>query len=151
MKTKVFILLLFFVGCVSCDISTPFIIDGQKEYVISGECGTIKIRGPSLPTHSIPITCTFNGSYHINTDSLKIEADPNGVIVTNVRFRLNGEVFAGTEIETKTGETLSIWFDVKSETSYKRSEVTVLILPSNFITCEGKSIISDTIRIQLKN
>ena len=115
MKTKVFFYCYFFVGCVSCDISTPFIIDGQKEYVVSGECGTIKIRGFSLPAHSTPITCTFNGRYHINTDSLKIEAAPNGVIVTNVRSRLNREVFAGTEIETKTGETLTIWFDIKTE------------------------------------
>jgi hypothetical protein len=39
MKAKGFILLLLILGCVSCDISTPFIIDGQKEYVLSGECG----------------------------------------------------------------------------------------------------------------
>lgn len=151
MKTKGLTLLLLILCCVSCDVSTPFIIDGQKEYVLSGECGTIKIRGSSLPTHSILIGCTFNGKYHINTDFLKMEAIPNEVAVTNVRFQFNLKDFTGTEIETEAGETLTIWFDLKSETPFQRSEVTVLILPSNFITCEGKPIITDTIRIQLKN
>ena len=151
MKTKGLILLLLIFGCVSCDISTPFIIDGQKEYILSTECGTIKIRGSSLPTHSIPISCTFNGQYHINTDLLKMEAVPNDVVVTDVRFKFNLEDFTGTEIETKAGETLTIWFDLKSEKPFKRSKVTVLILPSNFITCEGKPIITDTTRIRLKN
>jgi hypothetical protein len=152
MKTKGLILLLLIFCCISCDKSIPFVIDGQKEYVASSECGTIKVRGSTLfPTSPILIGCTFNGQYHINTDSLKMEAIPNEVAVTNVRFQLNLEDFAGTEIETKAGETLSIWFNLYSETPFRRSEVTVLILSSNFITCEGKPIITDTIRIQLKN
>lgn len=95
--------------------------------------------------------CTFSGQYHINTDLLKIEAVPDGVVVTDVCFQFNLEDFTGTEIETKTGDTLIIWFNVKSESPFRRSDVTVLILPSNFITCYGKPIITDTIRIQLVN
>jgi len=151
MKTKGFILLLLVFCYVSCDTSTPFVIDGQKEYVLSGECGTITIRGSSFPAHPILIGCTFNGQYHINTDLLKIEAIPNEVTVTDVRFQFNLKDFAGNEIETKAGETLTIWFNVASATPFHRSDVTILILPSNFITCEGKPIITDTIRIQLKN
>ena len=151
MRTKGLILLLLILCCVSCDKSTPFIIDGQKEYVLSGECGTIKIKGSSLPTMPILIGCTFNGQYHINTDLLKMEAVPNGIVVTDVRFQFNLQDFTETEIETKAGETLTIWFNLQSETPFRRSDVTVLILPSNFITCEGKPIITDTIRIQLAN
>jgi len=151
MKTRGLTLLLLVFFCVSCDVSTPFVIDGQKEYVLSGECGTIKIRGSSFPSTPILIACTFNGEYHINTDSLKMEAIPNEFAVTDVRFQFNLKDFTGTEIDTKVGETLSIRFNVKSETPLRRSDVTVLILPSNFITCEGKPIITDTIRIQLKN
>ena len=151
MKTKGIILLLLTFCCIACDNSTPFVIDGKKEYVLSGECGTITIRGSSLPSHPILIGCTFNGQYHINTDLLKIEALPNEVIVTDIRFQLNLEDLTEKEIETKTGETLSIWFNVKSETPFRRSEVMILISPSNFITCNGKPIITDTLRIQLKN
>jgi len=151
MKTKGLILLLLILCCASCDKSTPFVIDGQKEYVLSGECGNIKIRGSSLPTYPILIGCTFNGKYHVNIDSLKMEAIPNEVAVVNVRFQLNLKDFTEKKIETKTGETLTIWFNVESATPFRRSEVTILILPSNFITCEGKPIITDTIRIQLKN
>jgi len=151
MKTKGLFLLLLIFCCISCDVSTPFVIDGQKEYVLSGECGTIIIRGSSFPSTPILLSCRFNGKYHINTDSLKMSAIPNEVAVTNVRFQLNLEDFTGTEIETKTGEALTIRFNLQSETPFRRSDVTVLILPSNFITCEGKPIITDTIRIRLAN
>ncbi len=151
MRIKGFILLFLILGCVSCDVSTPFIIDGQKEYVLSGECGTIKIKGSSFPSVPILIGCTFNGQYHINTDLLKMDVIPNEVAITNLSFQFNLKDFTGTEIETKAGETLTIWFDLKSERPFNRSEATVLILPSNFITCEGKPIITDTIRIQLAN
>lgn len=151
MKIKGLVLLLLVFCCVTCDISQPFVIGGSKEYVLSGECGTIKIRGSSLPTYPILIGCTFNGKYHINTNSLKMEASPNEVIVKNIHFQLNNKDFTEKIIETKAGETLSIWFNVESATPFYRSEVTILILPSNFITCEGKAIITDTIQIQLRN
>ena len=151
MRTKGLILLLLVFCCISCDNSAPFVIDGQKEYVVSDECGTITIRGSSLPTHPILIGCTFNGQYHINTDLLRMEVIPDEVTVTDVRFQLNLKDLTEKEIETKAGESLSIWFNVKSATPFKRSDITILILPSNFITCNGKSIITDTLRIQLKN
>jgi hypothetical protein len=150
-KIKELVLLLLVFYCVSCDKSTPFVIDGQKEYVVSDECGTITIKGSSFPAIPILIGCTFNGQYHINTDLLKIEAIPNEVTVTDVRFQLNLEDFTEKEIVTKTDETLTIMFNVESATSFRRSDVTILILPSNFIMCGNKPIITDTIRIQLKN
>jgi len=150
MKAKEFILLLFVFFCVSCDVSTPFIIDGKKEYVITGECGSIQIRGSSFPGIPVLIGCIFNGQYHINTDLLKMEAIPNEVTVTDVSFQLNHEDTTEKTIVTKTGDGLKVWFDVKSATPFPRSEVTVLILPSNFIMCGDKPIITDTIRIQLK-
>jgi len=150
MRTKGLIILLLVFCCVSCDISAPFIIDGQKEYVLSNQCGAIKIRGSSFASGVI-IACTFNGKYYFHTDSLKIEAASKEDEITNINFRLNNEDLTGKEIETKGGETLSLHFTFKSIVPYQKSAGTILILPSNFITCEGKPIITDTVRIQLKN
>jgi len=151
MKIKeLFFLLLMFCGF-SCDVSTPFIIDGKKEYIISGQCGTIKIGGSSMasPLPTI-ITCTFNGEYNVYLDSLKIEVEPNEVIIENLRFQLHNADFTGNKIVTKGGEILSIHFNLKSSVPYQRATGTILLLPSTFITCKDKPIITDTIRIQLR-
>lgn len=150
MKTKALILSLIISCCFSCDISRPFVIDGQKEYVLPNQCGAMKIRGSSFSA-SVIIACTFNGKYIFNTDSLKIEAASAEDEITSIRFRLNNEEFTGNEIETKGGETLSLRFELKSTIPYQKSSGIILLLPSNFIICEGKPVISDTIRIQLKD
>ena len=159
MKITRFILLLLFLGCVSCDMLRPVVINGQKECILPNECGIIKIRASSLEAFPpMYIACTFDGKYHVNTDSLKIEAVPNHVAVTNIVFRARNKnilkkrrIFTGNEIETKKDESLLIWFGIESATPFSWSEVIILLLPSNLITCEGKPIITDTIRIQLKN
>lgn len=149
MKTKCIVLLLLIFCCVSCDNSEPFVIDGKSEYVLSDECGTIKIKGSSFSTLVI-IGCTFNGRYHVNTDSLKIEAFSAEDVVTNIHFQLNNKDFTEKELETGS-ETLTLFFNLKSTVTYQSATGTVLLLPSNFITCEGKPIITDTIEIHLKN
>ena len=150
MKTKTIVLLLLIFCCVSCDNSESFVIDGKNEYVLSDKCGTIKIKGSSFSMLVI-IGCTFEGNYHVNTDSLKIEAFSSEDIVANFHFRLNNEDFTEKEIETKGSEILTLYFNLKSTVPYQSVTGTVLLLPSNFITCEGKPIITDTIQIQLKN
>jgi pyruvate-formate lyase-activating enzyme len=150
MKKTEFFLLLFILCCVSCDFSTPFVIDGQKEYVLSSECGTIKIKGSSFST-SVFIGCAFNGKYSVNIDLLKMEAASSEDTITNIRFRLNNEEFTGQKIETKGGEVLTLSCNLQSTIPYQKSTGIILILSSNFITCEEKPIITDTIRIQIKN
>ena len=150
MRTKILTLFLLIFGCVSCDNSTPFVIDGEKVHTLHNQCGIIVVRGSSFST-SVMVACRFNGQYLINTDSLKIEAFSNEDMLTTIHFQLNNEVFIGKGIETKGGETLSFNFRLLPTVPYQRTTRTVLILPSNFITCEGKPIITDTIRIQLKN
>ena len=150
MKTKGLVLLLLIFCCISCDNSQSFVIDGEKEYVLSNECGTITIQGSSFSTF-VMVGCTFNGKYYVNTDSLKIEAASNGEEITDIHFRLSNEDFTGKEIETKGGEKFTLSFHLKSTVPYQKSTGTILLLPSNFITCEGNPIITDTIRIQLKN
>jgi len=150
MTIKKLVLLLFILCSVSCDVSTPFVIDGQKEYTLLGKCGTIIIRGSSMMA-PLPITiaCTFNGKYQVKKDLFMIETDPYEI--ENLFFLVDMEDLIEKEIETKGGETLSISFNLKSSVPYQKSTNSILILPSDFITCDNKPIITDTIRIQLKN
>jgi hypothetical protein len=151
MKIKKLTLLLLIFCCVSCDNSTPLIIEGHKAHIISTECGNIKITGATMFHEHI--FCELNGNFTIKFDSLKIQLVPNTVEVANLTFYYNDkEITDWTEIVNINGnEKISIRFDYKSDRSFNKKFVSVLILPSNFITCEGKPIITDTIRIQIKN
>ena len=150
MKRISIVLVLLIICCVSCDYSKPFIIDGQKIYTSHSQCGTIVVRGSSFST-SIMVSCTFNGDYHINIDSLKIKAASSQDMLSTIHFQLNNKDFTVKEIETKDGDILSFNFNLNSTVPYQSTTGTVLLLPSNFITCVGEPIITDTIKIQLKN
>lgn len=150
MKIKGLILLSFIFIYVSCDNSEPFVIDGHKIYTIYSKCGTIVLKGSSF-SQSVMVACTFNGKYNVNTDSLKIKAFSNKDVITSIYFQLNNKKFTVKKIETKGGETLSFNFRLLSTVPYKRTKGTILLLPSNFIICESKPIITDTIQIQLKD
>lgn len=150
MKTKVFAVLFVSLFCVSCDVSTPFVVQREKEYILSNDCGAMVISGSSFST-SVFISCEFRGNYVVNTELLKIEPASDEDTITNIRFLLNSVELTGKEIKTKRGDVINLSCKLQSTIPYQKSRGMILILPSNFITCEEKSIISDTIRIQLKN
>lgn len=135
----------------SCDISTPLVIEGDKAHVISTECGSIKISGAKMFHEHI--FCELTGNYTITFDSLKIVLVPEMIEVANLTFFYNDkEITDWKEVINVNGvEEISIRFDFKSEVQIKKETVLILLLPSNFITCDGEPIISDTLRIQLKN
>lgn len=149
MKVKALVLFFTFFF-ISCDVSTPFLIHGEREYILFNDCGTIVISGSSFST-GVLIRCDFNGNYFVNTELLKIGTTSDEDTITDISVRLNSVELIGKEIKTKRGDVISLSGSLQSTVPYQKSRGVILILPSNFITCEGKSIINDTIRIQLKN
>lgn len=141
---------IFSLFCVSCDMSTPFVVQGGKEYILSSDCGSMVISGSSFNT-GIFIRCITNGNYVVNTDLLKIEPTSGKDTITNIRFLLNSVDLTGKKIKAKRGDIIHLSCNLESTIPYQKTKGMILILPSNFITCQEKSIISDTIRIQLKN
>lgn len=137
--------------CISCDTSTPLIIENNKSYTISTKCGSIIINGASFMHEHI--FCELNGNFSIKFDSLKIQLIPNTIEIANLTFFHNDkEITNWAEIMNINGnEKISIRFDYKSDTSFNKKSVLILLLPSNFIMCKDNPIITDTIRIQLKN
>jgi len=143
MKFKRLLMLLFLFCCISCDISKSFVIDGKKEYVLSEECGTITIKGSSFMSFVI-ISFTFNGEYFVDTDLLKIEPFSSDVEVSNLCFLLNNKKLTSPKIEPGEGETLTITCDLINKKKYSMMS----LLPSGFIKCGDKPIITDTIKVQ---
>ena len=147
MKIKGLFFLLIVFCCISCTIPHRLVINGQREIVLSDECGIVIIESRTLGTPlSTYIVFRFNGEYYINTDYLKIEMEhrPNETILENLYFRFRGEDFARKEVETISSDILSVQFNLRFVAG------DLLILPTNFITCNGKPVIADTIRIQVR-
>lgn len=150
MRIRYMMSLLITFFCISCDIPFPLIIDGQKDIVLSDECGTIAISGASFST-SVWFTCTFKGKYHINADSLKIKALFSGDTITDCLLKLNKEKLREKKFYINGNDTLDFSCDLLPKKPDHVTTKKILILPSRFITCEGKPVITDTIVIQLKH
>lgn len=140
-----FLLVSFFT---SCEGTKRFFINGKREYVVSTECGEILISGSTFTGQPLHLGFMFKGKYHIMTDSLKIAHEYNDVKVSDMKFQFNHEEIRDKEFDANPGEPLLLTFGLKYGPT-QRAGNTLLILPSNFITCEGKQIITDTLRLQL--
>ena len=136
-------LLLFFI-CVSCDFSTPFLIEGGKEYTVSTGCGRITIKGSSFSTTFI-IGCRFDGHFSVNPECLRIEPSSSEVRISNIRFLLNLQEITEKTIKTVDGDVITVIFSLQSNVPCQSP---IRILPSDFILCENKPIIVDTLKIQ---
>lgn len=150
MKRKLFIIPVFFM-LISCDFSVPISIESGKEYSLSTECGSLRIRGSSMATIPIILGCSFNGNYEIDMSSLKLVTTRDDVKVTVVDCLYNSKNTEETKFQINGSGTLSFSFKLEAEKPFRRKDVIVLFCPSDFILCEGKPIITDTVRIRLRN
>jgi hypothetical protein len=135
----------------SCDVSTPFIISDNKSLTVSTECGSIIVYGASMFHEHI--FCELDGSFTLKFDSLNIGIIPNTVEIINLTYYYNDKLVTDLKetINASRNDKLSIRFDYKSDTNIDKKSVTVLLLPSDFISCNNMSIIKDTVQIKIKN
>lgn len=145
MNFKKVLILLFVFSCISCSVSKIFIINGKRMHELSGECGTIKIHG-SLFNNSIFIAFDFDNEYFVDIDSLKIETYRSDMEICNLRFLSKNKKLTNTKLKFKEGESLSVTFNLTN----KRRNDMISLLPSGFIKCNGKPIITDTIDIHFR-
>lgn len=143
MNLKRLLILLLLFCCISCDISKPFAINGKKEHTISSECGVMKVWGFSFGVRTT-IRFQFDGEFLVDTDSLKIKTLRNNEDIRNLCFWQKGEKLTSTKIRVKDGDILTLRFD----SIYQQKYSIISLLPSEFIKCNDKPIITDTIDIQ---
>jgi hypothetical protein len=167
MRTVIFVLLMTF--CYSCmdvyylgDKSAPIKVNGYDLLMFSSECGNVDFV-PSqynVAESSNKITIYLKhyfdtGNYILYTDSFKIKKDSGNFTIDNVLFMYRGIKQSSRQTkqikqsiyQVNANEIVFVSFDVYSS---KNWEENLMILPCNYIMCNDKPLITDTLRINLK-
>lgn len=127
-------------------------IGDKPYYQIKTNCGNITDMASNFGTQ-VWINLTFDGNFTINQDSLKIGFYPSG-LAEEFKFRKgvgdNESIVEDAIINTgQEKESYVIHFFVRGEKGFILDNTVINILPSNFITCNNKPLINDTIKIKL--
>lgn len=130
----------------ACDTSIP-LSDSGKRYTT--DCGTITLSYSKFSS-SIFFTQKFKGSFLVQPDSLKIEFSPKFVETRNLICSVGGEDRKNGDSFQVTNNYVGIRFTVFSETPVNLDTVTMVVLPCDYILCNDKPLLTDTIKIGLK-
>ena len=130
----------------ACDTSIP-LSDSGKRYAT--DCGTITLSCSKFGS-SIFFTQKFEGSFWVQPDSLKIEFSPKFVGMRNLTYSTGSEDRKNGDSFQVTNNYVGIRFTVFSETPVNLDTVTMVVLPCDYILCNDKPLLTDTIRIRLK-
>ena len=148
---KLLLLLLFFL--IACSSTLRLAIQCEKEFHIVTNCNSLKISGGALNSHYFTITLFINGSFTINwEDLLVVNTKHQKVSINVVKFAKNGrwenlkEISNSTKISITTEDK-----DLYTFSFFNSGETEFFIMPSNFIICDDKPIITEPIRVQLFN
>lgn len=136
----------------SCDLTSYMCVDDAQEKVINSDCGTIIIKAHSLYTDAIEFV--FNGSFTVDIDALKLsyEDEDHNIESECIYFKsktydiLKGEA----DIINSQGEE-RMRIDVRGMVPlhWGSNPMRLYLLPSDFITCNGNPVITDTISFQI--
>jgi hypothetical protein len=146
---KNFTVLICMTMFMSCDKSHILNINDIKNYSIDCECGNIFI-GASGFSNSVFIGQHFNGNYTVLTDSLKIEFNPESIKMKDIVYVMDKKNITDTVINVNNNAIL-LCFNLYSNIPYGIDTSMMYILPCSYIMCNGKPLITDTIRISLRD
>ena len=154
MKIKSFFFLFILASLYGCDMAYRMTANGELAYRSHSECGDIVVTGISGITDRIYMC--INGDFMLYPDSLRISRthDENQVI----RIYLGDSLINHKDSISIEGEGklkiafkgLPIHYGVGSR-DYVDERRTIKIIPSNFIRCNGKPILTDTVFFWVKN
>jgi hypothetical protein len=133
----------------SCDRSVPISINEGKDMCITTDCGKITLTCSKFGG-LILFGQKFEGSFWIQPDSLKLAFSPHFVGVKNLTFSVGNEERKNSESFQINNNSVRIHFTVFSETPVSLDTVTMLVLPCDYIMCNDKPLLTDTIKISLK-
>lgn len=146
-KTKVTFSLL--VCLVSCDISTRLQVNGSPEHCIVNDCGDIIIAGMAFEPDRISFVC--DGNFCIYGDSLKLKKNGLNVPISTINFYLNNDKYKDWHRISINGKNkLEIHISQDPSLNYGKTGF-IELLPSDFIQCNGKPVITDTIHFACKS
>lgn len=122
-------------------------IGGSKIYRIERPCDEIELSG-SYFSSVVTIKQQFTGNgFVIKPQHLKIISEARNI--TQIEFTDGkGKVVAEDQLNTKEFPQLNIHI-YSTPKNEKTKDTSLRILPSDYVQCNGVSIISDTIKIAL--
>lgn len=148
MRIKIFFFLFILAALYGCEAAYRMTANGELAYRSHSECGDIVITGISALTDGIYMC--MNGDFMLYPDSLRILRTPYdenqetwiylGDSLINHKDSISIEGEGKIEIKFKGG--LPIHYGDRSKDFIGR---TIKISPSNFIMCNGKPILTDTV------
>ena len=153
MKIKIFFSLFILAALYGCDMAYRMTANGELAYRSHSECGNIVITGISGTATDHIYMCIY-GDFMLYPDSLRILRTPHdenqviwvylGDSLINHKDSISIEGEGKLEIAFKG---LPIHYGDRSKDCVGR---TIKISPSNFIKCNGKPILTDTVLFWVK-
>lgn len=141
--SKNIVILLVLLWFTSCDIGTYLLVNGNRQLQLVNEGDSITITGRTLDPDIIKIE--FNGNYSVYTDSLRLKKRGRPVFDSEIDYYLNHVALKDKQQFSLEGKgVLEIYVRQIPALNYGRIG-TIELLPSNFILCNGKPVITDTI------
>ena len=143
------LLLLFITLLTGCDMPYTIKLDGKSKYRIPTECGWLEVSCKELMGYNYRLKIkAIDGEFDIHTDSLKIWAHPQ-MVFSGAEFMMDKNTVSG-HITLKRKDVLECVFSTfpKDFDNFDPELYRVVILPNNFIMCNNKPLINDTIRIR---
>ena len=155
MRIKIFFFLFVLAALYGCDMAYRMTANGELAYRSHRECGDIVITGISIVTDQIYMC--MNGDFMLYPDSLRILRTPYdenqvtriylGDSLINHKDSIFIEGEGKLEINLTVGALPPIHYGDRSKDCIGR---TIKISPSNFIRCNGKPILTDTVLFWVK-
>ena len=136
-------------GCLtSCDIGTTFLVDGNPEFRLTKSCGDITMTGVAFEPDQIKVE--FDGDFKVCPDSIKVRKRGVPTPDSEIMFTLDGvELKDRSPVLIDGKGVFQINIRQYPSLNYGRTG-TIELLPSDFILCDGKPVITDTIRFACK-
>ncbi|MCD7935625.1 MAG: hypothetical protein LUG98_02060 [Tannerellaceae bacterium] len=131
----------------SCDPGKRLAVNGQKDYYLFSDCGNMSLRS-HWSMQRLFVVFQLDGTFDVYPDSLKLGFYPDTLQTAGIDFYVNKGMVPGNEvIHVENGIVKMVhrgdFYAITKDRSTKR----FFILPCNFIMCNGKPLITDTIII----
>ena len=156
MRIKVFFYFFMLAAIYGCDMAYRMTANGELAYRSHSKCGNIVITGISGTAADYIYMCIY-GDFMLYPDSLRILRTPHDenqviwVYLGDSLINHKDSISIEREGKLKIGfKGLPIHYGVGSR-DYVDDRRTIKISPSNFIRCNGKSILTDTVLFWVKN
>lgn len=135
---------------ISCDKSQPINLNDVKDLSLSSQCGTVIINS-SIFSNMVFLNYKINGKFTFEPDSLMVNFYPSTIRMVDLKYQLNSKDIASNEIYYLTnGNNVFLSFRIISDKVVSLDTCSMLILPCNYIICDNRPLITDTININLK-